>query len=63
MYPGVAQRMLSFAIWQLRSDKREWEPSRSRDLAAAHFEPQAITFSPGETFARFGDVAVLVFAR
>jgi hypothetical protein len=43
--------MLSFAIRQPRHDEREWESGGSADLAAAHFEPQGITFSPGETFA------------
>lgn len=35
----------------------------SDDLAAAPFEPQAITFSPGETNSRCCDVSVLMFAR
>jgi hypothetical protein len=51
VFPGVTQRMLSFAIRQSRRVEREWESGGSPDLAAARFEPQGITFSPGETFA------------
>ena len=62
MYPGVAQRMLSFSTWQLRRDEALVGTGGSRDLAAAPREPQAINFSPSETNSHCCDVSVLVFA-
>jgi hypothetical protein len=53
VYPGVAQRMLPFAIWRRCRDEYEWEFGGLRDLAAAHCGPQAIAISRGETFSRF----------
>jgi hypothetical protein len=62
MYPGVAQRMLSFAIWQPRPGEPSWGQADRRILPQLTLSRKRSLFHLVKQTRSFCDVSVLVFA-